>query len=352
MLIRYYGHVGGRSGYGEAGTGLCRSILAAGIELDIGRHGAMAGWEGDAAPLAPHFNRWTRTPDLLLIHLQPLAAARELESLRMDSSRFDGVETAVYTTWEGVATPTDPALLAALAKFDHVWSPTPSPKPFTDWIPHAYNADRDHQQPATPSPLYRFYYRGDSSPRKNLRGLLCAYTAAFKAADPVELTLYLRGAYSQELDDATKIAAIGASDLPALRVVHDDFPPDRRNATLRNHDCFVTASHGEAWGLAAFEAVLAGKHVIAPMGLGSDFFLSSASAQLVESRPDLVICDGHRPQGLSCRDAWITVNHAKLALAMQRATTARPAQSLFYDFPERFSYTAVGSHIRKVLQLP
>lgn len=123
MLIRYYGHVGQESGYGEAGNEICMAILAAGYNLEISTTGDrlperfmdLADHVRDEAQLAPH-------PDVVLVHTLPISCGMFLTSRKI-REQIPKARCVAYTTWEG-ANAAPMAITQALAQFDQVWVPS------------------------------------------------------------------------------------------------------------------------------------------------------------------------------------------------------------------------------------
>lgn len=122
MLVRYYGHVGQASGYGDAGNEICMALLAAGFDLEISttgdrlpeRFAPLVNCIRDEAALSPD-------PDVILVHTLPLTCGAFLVSHRM-RERFPRARCVAYTTWEGAAA-APIAVTESLRQFDQVWVP-------------------------------------------------------------------------------------------------------------------------------------------------------------------------------------------------------------------------------------
>lgn len=391
MKVRYYCHAGVRTGFGKAAEGMARALLTIpGIELEIRPLAPYdtITFEGDGLPLAslvrtddaldPH-------PDVVIVHTLPLDCRKVLVHAGLLSAmliqgawvRPTPMKLIAYTTWEG-SPPATGAMIAALSDFDQVWVPSrvscirsPEPAHFSEHIiPHAFNpeslAARRPTEVLRDYP-FRFYYIGAWTGRKNVRGLVLAFAHAFTKDDPVELLLHSPNASKENFltaVHATGLTGMGDSSLPRIRA---SFEYQRDADILELHgrsDCFVTATHGEAWNLPAFDAMLAGRHVIATSCCGHDEFLYDTSADLVPSSPTIASVDvrvrseGHGlelatigPQGLDARSTWREPNLGELATAMARAFEhGTRTLNISYDPIERYGYEAVGALAHRAIQ--
>jgi hypothetical protein len=133
-------------------------------------------------------------------------------------------------------------------------------------------------------------------------------------------------------------------------------------------DCFVSASRGESWNLPAFEAMLAGRHIIAPAHQGSDDFLAITSADLygsrlapaggeiimgqpVDGQPGMVRAQYVGTQGLTAKDDWREPDIAELAMLMRRAYAEKRRKLVRHYLPSPlFGTRAVGALIAELLK--
>lgn len=400
MRIRYYGHVGQRTGYGVAATHLCKA-LARQPEVDLDIFPDFTRFDRDEIPgdLLQLVTEAAPRPDVVIVHSLPADCSRIRDAAYRDGS-LDGavgrrpVRCVAYTTWEG--TTRSPAL-EDLASFDQIWVPSrPTQQVIRSlWhegsltaegvvkvIPHCYDPDRFytgfHREPRDD---YRFYWIGAWSQRKNPQGLIRAFAAEFTRADNVSLHLHSAG-----VAPAAVYMAMGSTGLPSGNGVtgltsageRECLPKITFNAEHlsekamcdlhRDNDCFVTASRGEAWNLPAFEAMLAGRHVIAPMRQGSDDFLGLTSANLYSNYETfayldaMVVPSGEPGQakvvvagasGMTSRTKWLEPNLVHLARAMRDAYTKRTRTielNANYDLASTFGYDAVAKKSLTALQ--
>lgn len=359
MKIRYYGHVGQSTGYGRAASDLCMALLGAGAELEIrplsppnARHFTDA-----YLPLASCVRRdgeLDPAPHATIVHTIPVDCLKVKGIVQGGPTKVESPWIA-YTTWEALTRP--PELRAAMCEFDQVWHPcranaealTGRAPPRI--LPHCFEpatlATRrapyfgDVMVAQTGDRPFRFYYVGAFTERKNVAGVVEAFRAQFADEWGVTLTLHCAGAgkahalsigLDQQRDPAT-----WQDDGQVF--LHTDFVGDHHIAALHAiHDCFVTASRGEAWNLPCFDAVLAGRHVLAPVGLGSDDYLDGTDAtQFVTAAPANAL--------------WLEPDLEMLSRQMRAVYEGR-VRNLFvnYDLVELYGYPAVAKLTLNYLQ--
>ncbi len=370
MLIRYYGHVGVPSGYGDAANELCMAILSAGIDLEIQTDGTQL--HKRFLPLAacvPPTADLSSDPDVVIIHTLPLDCHRVLVSQRIRETCPRALCIA-YTTWEGVGAAIP--LLEALMPFDRVWVPSECNKqcietlfaPYSvDVVPHPYDADRRWSR--TEEGTYTFLYVGAWALRKNVEGVIKAYSRSFTPADDVLLQLHCAGAAPDACLLAQVATGLSLEQMPPIAFSAERVSDEDLWSLHQISHCFVTASRGEAWNLPAFNAMLAGQHVIAPRGQGSDDFLRDTSAYLYgsqtvpasgEVRMENITAEGATArywgcQGLTVREDWMEPDIASLGILMRRAWAERVVSlQINYDPAERFGRDAVGRYVRDLLE--
>ncbi len=384
MKIRYYGHVGVPTGYGDAAAEMCMAIAGAGHDLEISTDGDNC--HRRFLPLVRCFkNEAALTPpDVVVVHSLPLDCAKILSS-RHIREQYPKALCVAYTTWEGASWVPE-SLVVAFSMFDQIWVPSFQNKatichPRLDGIPvevvpHAFDESRwaeaaSRSPPAPPARPYRFYYIGAWTARKNVDGLIRAYLRAFRAGEEVELILQSAGAGDSALEvSALSTGLVGegsAPTMPTIRFSNRRMSHEEIMALHRESHCFVTATRGEAWNLPAFDAMLAGRHIIAPKGQGSDDFLEGTSATLYGSRlapafGDVLLVDapnvpaGHAvahyvaTQGLTARCEWRDPDLVDLALRMRGAFGVTDTLWVPYDPRERYGRAAVGQRITQILK--
>lgn len=369
MKLRYYSHAHLPSGFGRAALNNVLALDRAGAQLEVvtlGPRPADTPW-----PIPDHLSHPVESPDVVIVHTLPGDCHRVLEAEGL--RRGAGPKLIAYTTWEALTAPQE--LVDPLYEhFDQVWTPsTPSAKALgatdhqrTIVVPHCY----DEMAARLPFELldrrnYRFYWIGSWSARKNPGGLIRAFAYAFGPGSNVELVLHCPGASVETFAATLAMCGLPQNELPAIHI-STQFLNDATLALFHDEsDCFVSAARGEAWNLPAFDAMLAGRHVITQYGLGSDDFLTNTSADLIdgwESPAQVDIAPKHSEngevtfrrigaQGLSSRSLWLEPNLTSLADAMLSAYQSRKRDlKIEYDVASRFGYAAVAQQMMDVME--
>jgi glycosyltransferase involved in cell wall biosynthesis len=350
MRVRYYGHVGQRSGYGRAAEATCLALLSAGVELDI-RPLAPAEQldftRSEVLPLATCLHRSQSAPfnsDVVIVHTLPFPSSHNLDRIPIDArlEEANGLARAFV-------------------------------------LPHAFGGSPQSDASPTSGP-FSFYYVGAWNARKNPAGLLRAFASEFNRGDPVALVLHCMGTSEQEFAVAMTATGVPRDDMPPVSF-RGDFAPDRAIADLHHGaSCFVTATRGEAWNFPAFDAMAAGRFIIAPAAMGHDDYLDARpDGQLRELQTSARLYRGGReqpamgdvaiaapipgqssralnlrftgPQGLDGRSTWLEPDLQQLAAAMRR-TLQRKESNLIVNYNplERYGYEAVGKQLRAHLE--
>lgn len=377
MLIRYYGHVGQRTGYGKAAEQMCLALAKhPEVELEIlpdwtrcdscppelANH--MRGGASGPYSKAPHAK-----PDAIIVHTPPADCWRVIKGVECTGGTSTGnrIRLVAYTTWEGVRWFPD-AIYDDLLRFDQVWVPSRATEAAVRHknirvIPHTFSPTRQWaaQKGRVDLVPFRFYYIGAWTARKNPQGLIRAFCQEFTAGENVEL--YLQSSASEALLHlALASTGLAERDRPRVLFSNEILSDTAMDALHRTGDCFVTAARGEAWNLPAFEAMLAGRHVISPARLGSDEFLGMTSAALYKSTETFAYLDAQMvappagstagtaairttgAQGLTSRSTWREPDLMDLALRMRHAFQMRQRTiDINYDVDLLFGHTTVAN---------
>lgn len=383
MLVRYYGHVGLPTGYGDAAAEMCMAILSAGLDLEISTDGKalpqrflpLATCIKNEADLSP--------PDAIIVHTLPMDCAKLL-ALSQAGDRYPRARRIAYTTWEG-ASLIPQSMAVELSHFDQIWVPSTATARCVTLrhagamnarvcvVPHAFDeslwsGDDTVTEHSIGEGPYRFYYVGAWVLRKNVDGLIRAYLRAFDAEDDVELVIQSSGARDSACQIAQLATGLQPGSLATIRFSNRRMSYEEIQALHRECHCFVTATRGEAWNIPAFEAMLARRHLIVPSGSGSDDFLKGTSAALYDSRlspaygeVELVQAPDAPPgygvahyvghQGLSVLSDWRDPDLGELADLMALAySSRRTGLTISSDPVSRFGRAAVGRRILDLLQ--
>jgi len=378
MKIRYYGHVGQTTGYGKAAEAMCMALLAAGCDVEIRPLSPYEHVRVDPRlPLARCIRRdWELTPpDAAIVHTLPLDCARVVEIASLET--FD-VPLVAYTTYDGVGVA--PRLLGdAFGAFDIVWTPSSvntasfalgsSGTTRFATMPHAFDETtlevRRGLDVESGDRPYTFYYLGAWTGRKNPEGVMRAFVHAFERSEPVQLVMRSAGTDEDAFTIGLHRTGMTPATSPRMLFSNRAVSDEGLWAFHRQCDTFVTAARAEGWNLPAFDAMLAGRHVISPGGLGSDEFLLRTSAMFCRGTKQPAACDVRMfaedadsvrvevtgAQGLSSKATWQEPDLLHLSSAMRTAYEQRITKiTTEYDLAEMFGHHAVGKQARALLE--
>lgn len=304
--VRYYGS-GGLSGYGQAAVAYVRALVNAGIAvqwipLDWTTQRMVAGaWifpDGHRQPLlekcatqghladVPALVEQTRAPvahDVVIVHAPP-------ESWQPLFER--GKRNIGMTVWETDRTPAHwmPLMRAAErvivpCAFNRETFVRDGLDRPVRVVPHIRRhcwrefSPRDiaaaRAQLRIPPGNRVFYTSNAWDPRKNMPALIHAFAQAFEASDPVTLLIktsatghgeapYFPSLSTRELAQQVIRHAIAETGRSVAQIVLIDMELDGDDMDLVHAlgDVYVSLSHGEGWGLGAFEAATLAKPVV------------------------------------------------------------------------------------------
>lgn len=276
------------SGYGDAGQAYISALRAAGVPVSwtpLGwpSHRWRAGYgpleEIDGDHVHTDIVNRTVTHDTLVVHSTPLWHSRLLDEGR-------GRSLVAYTTWETDRLP--PERVEILNRYDRVLVPSRfNAEVFTASGVQAPVRVVPHIVPELPPPSPRsgvrgrftFYLIATWSSRKAIPDAVAAFLRAFGADEDVALVIHttredhvaiarsLQGAMPParaQLETWFTLATIlaGHRSVPEITLSTRALTRAELAELHRRCDCFVLLSHGEGWGLGAFEAAAAGNPVI------------------------------------------------------------------------------------------
>lgn len=383
MRIRYFGHMGERTGYGVAAEHYCRALEQAGVDVERAPFTNAGVITSRGAPDVVYADEI----DAVIVHTLPLDCERVIDGLtfieKTGGDSRPSPPCVAYTTWEALTIDHDISLYLQQA-FDEVWVPSeasarpfreqpdPGEEPNVHVIPHCF-PEAEILKAVRFTNLrgnapFRFYWSGAWTARKNPGGLIRAYCHAFRPNYPgyegdVEFFLHSHGTPVDAL--AAELAATGIpqGDLPRIRFNNEYLDDDTMRELHARGDCFVSAARGEAWNLPCFDALVHGNHIVTTEGLGSDDYLGGTSAQRVNATKVPAwntIVRGARmgaaagaelvgAQGLTSRDLWLEPDLVRFGKSMRRVHDVwtrgtRKIENPF-NLGERYGYAAVAQQI-------
>jgi len=296
-------------------------------------------------------------------HLMPRQVVASDPELLLALRRAVYDSTITYTVWERDRVA--PGIAAQLARCGQAWVPCHQnaamlirsgvPAEKVHVVPHPYEPSDPICRLVERRPFAerRFYTIGRWEPRKGLHELVGAFLEAFRPGDDVRLTIKTspgtwRGYPTPEESLAEWLKRYDYWRNPETMAAHLTVDTRRypRSKILKlhfDHNLYVSASHGEAWALGAFEAKLAGNRVVhVPYGGTADFC----------EPEDVPVAYGmekvHPSYGWEPDAEWASVTSEALVRALRKATPpvafARPAH-----YERVFGFPAVGRQMADLI---
>ncbi|HEX9642304.1 MAG TPA: glycosyltransferase [Candidatus Krumholzibacteria bacterium] len=235
----------------------------------------------------PHsdFLRSWVIPRSVMLERDPRAAQALMQALYKT--------TIIYSVWE--RTTIDPNIAGILRRVAECWVPSEHNAALlrehgierVTVVPHPWEPDSPLARAIERKPLAekRFYAIGIWQPRKGFHELLGAFLTAFQPGDRVHLTIKYQeyrwpGYPGPEesiahwlADPSVRTNGWREDNLkPHLGLYGKHWPEDKIHALHFASNIYVSSSHGEAYGLPAFDAKLCGNRLIhIPWGGSADF---------------------------------------------------------------------------------
>lgn len=340
--IAYIGHAD-HSGYGRAAVAMVAALGRAGLGVRL----VPTRWGAPPTAGSADDDRILAGASAHLLHTLPEHFPAWIGRIRARTARHTPIWG--YTTWESDRLPSHwPALLDQL---DGVLVPS-------HWNARVFAQARlrvpvrvlPHAPPMTVPPRqpppdwleaveerFLFHTIGDWNARKAPWLVIRAFLAEFDAADPVALVVKtgrldrtrqerswrqgFRRRFATTRRAFQREMARAAAPPPVLLVDHD-LDASAIAALHHRGQCYVSLSHGEGWGLGAFEAALAGRPVIATGHGGWLDFLPADLAGLVRCR-QVPVAPGPGEDSYEPGQSWAEADqdHAR---ALMRQMAAAP----------------------------
>jgi len=234
---------------------------------------------------------------------------------------------------------------------------------------HIWNEFSEHElvqaraQFGIPAHHFVFYTISTWQPRKAIPELLQAYAHAFSANDPVSLVLkttpqgsggapFFHEVASADLaqDELDAIAAEVDHELPHLCLLPYELSGRGIDLLHRIGDCFVSLTHGEGWGLGAFEAATLGTPVVMTgWGGQCDFLGENWPGRIAYRLSAVPTWPSHRPSYWSSQ-RWASVDIASAITAMRDtyanvSAAVESAQDIQIKLLNRFAEPVVAAQI-------
>ena len=328
------------SGYGDAADRLVRAVRAAGVPVEY------RGWSSgrpDELPLGVNPHSRDPRPADRAPRRAPVVAHVIPENLEQIRPRFKRQTLISHTVWETDLLPRHwPEILNTT---DRVIVPT-------EWnrdvfvksgvaapvvvVPHVVCDPVPGDGGISlglPDGVVCFYTIGRWDQRKNPAAVVRAFLDAFTADDPVALVVktspFTQYPLPGEWGSETKIKGTTMLELariirehprpPMIRAEIEDWSPSRIAGLHTRGDCYVALTHGEGWGLGAFDAAAYGNPVVMTGWGGQLTFLEPEHSFLVDH--DVMPVDHWEPHSYAPEQHWAIPSHEH-AVEQLRAVAA------------------------------
>ncbi len=267
MKVRVCSPIRSQMGYAELGRILIHQLVRAGHDVSVHEMpiNSVETDYGALGHLALGLVREDAGAQVNIVNMLPAM---------YEQYRLPGARNIGYSMFEADRIP-DAWVLACNA-MDAIWVPS-------EWMRGVYLASGVAVPvhvvgvDAAPTPVgvpadgpFRLLSVFQWSARKNPAGLLRAYCAAFDGAADVVLTLKVHR--NNDVEDSRAFAQTAVQQclsrcrprrgFPRIEISTEHFSNAEIAQLHANSHAFVSLSHGEGWGLPAWEATLAGKPVI------------------------------------------------------------------------------------------
>jgi hypothetical protein len=267
MKVRLCSPIRSQMGYAELGRILVNQLVQARVDVSVTEIPVNVV-DGDYGPLGAQALRLVRDD-----------AGAEVNIVNMlpgmyEEYRLPGARNIGYSMFEADRIPD--SWVSACNAMDAIWVPA-------EWVRKVY-IDSGVVVPvsvvgvdAAPMPVaeppagpLRLLSVFQWSARKNPIGLLRAYCAAFDGATDTVLTLKVHRQGSADASREFVQKAISQllsrcrprHGVPRIEIATENYSSAQIQQLYASSHAFVSLSHGEGWGLPAWEATLAGKPVI------------------------------------------------------------------------------------------
>lgn len=310
--VRFFGPLGRKSGYGSAVKNFALAFSKSGINTKFHFPNDVKKSNADIMKVLKDYGGKTNID--FYLHCPPWTTHRSLAKYKI-----------AYFYWEADKLPV--SWNRAINTVDEIWAPCNLvkkacinakfrgkirvvPTPNDKWnhseriiIPSQISDDY-----IISDSVFKFYSVFQWHERKGFRELLNAYYKTFAKNDRVMLILkvnplILKGSHQNKSNDVKKIKSdisiikrkLNQKYYPPVLLVPNIVPVKTIEAIHNTCDCYVTAHHGEGWGMPIHDAMLAGNHIITTKFGGITESLDEGSAHIIKHKVGPVTNMGWSP---------------------------------------------------------
>jgi glycosyltransferase involved in cell wall biosynthesis len=238
-------------------------------------------------------------------------------------------------------------------------------------IPHAFDISKftDNKQRIifdNKNHTFKFYFICEIDDRKNLESIIKCFHSEFHSSEPVSLVLKikrtgvdpntLRKGIMNLCDEVKKYMRLykNIDDYNHEIIITEDFTDEQMRILHLSCDCYIGPTHGEGWGIPAFDAMCYGNTPICSKEGGPKDFIDPNNRNtgwLVDGV--LGICN-HRNAAFhdifTGNHHWFIPNEVEIKAAMRYYYENRGNKTKDgLNQGQKFSYTNIGNMIKEAL---
>lgn len=361
MRLLFISNAGELSGWSKQAESHIRALHSAGVDVVV-RNIKLTGVNNtDVYPLVTDLSkRELGKPDIIVLNtLPPLYQRSSVKTVGFYMAETDQLTEG----WSASVNLLDHAVLPCYAnksasilsevKIPISTVPLVNTVETTDYPPHTIRQNVGDER-------FIFYTIGEWTQRKNVEDIIRAFHSEFSLNEPVELLIKTT---PQGMGNPSEFINQRAGNVKQGLGLYKDVSRYKReniicsyaseeevNQIHASSDCFVSASHGEAWCLPAFNALAFGNTVIAPGYGGFTEYLSEKNSYVVTGREDYVHdCDGYAATAKYFYPSIESLRENMRKAYLLKALNLKKRQQAAIDL-KKFSIEAVGQQYRKVLE--
>lgn len=221
---------------------------------------------------------------------------------------------------------------------------------------------------------FRFYYVGDINDRKNIDSIITCFHSEFDASENVSLLLKvnkfgksveeIKATFDKRLFDIKQSLRMHPNPTDYARdiTIIGELPDEQLYGLHKYCHCFLSPSHGEAWSIPAFDAMVFGNTPICSDFGGPREFIdrnNPDTGKLVGGCFKVCKCsDSAFPDMFTGREFWFEPDEREIRTAMRSyyeagkddpAAAKRKNQTACMAIAQKFDYEAVGELMKGIL---
>lgn len=377
MKILYIGHYKEFGGWAQAATDQILALDSAGVDV-VCRNVTLTKDKNDVdSRILELEQKSTSGCDVCIQHVLPhhlVKATKFKKNIAFLESESSSIK---HLGW-----------FEQLRLVDEIWVPNSNLKDILEQdgidvpvtiVPHTVNVNKYKKDFSCPQikqaeNTFKFYYVGDVNDRKNIDAIVKCFHSEFHADENVSLILKVSkfGKTSQELtSDMDKRLANLKSKLRIYKdvsqykkeiLVTERIIENQLYGLHKYCDCFVSPTHGEAWSIPSFEAMMFGNTPICSNFGGPKDFIDKnnwRTGHLIDGVYSACECsDSAFPDMFTSKEFWFQPCEMQIRNTMRAAYNSWNKDKISYKMrnqaagfkqAEKFSYQNIARLMKEVI---